>query len=652
MRLRTMSAAEVAVRARRRVMLEAWRRRRVWSSPVFTAVPSAGSYVPPALDDEPGVAEAIAQADCQLAGGVDLLGQTFSTLGTDWHLDPQSGVRSPLDFGPLFDYRDGGVGGNTRNVWELNRHQHLVPVALAFAATREQRYAAYVQEQIEAWLRQDPFPLGVNWSSALELGLRLISWVWIGRFLSGSAAGDDLFGTDGRLWDSVYRHQWAIERLYSIGSSANNHLIGEMTGLFIAASEWPFFLESRGWARRAYRVLDAEIARQYYPSGLNREQAFAYHLFATELLLLAAVEGERLGRPFSPAFLGTLTRAAEAAAALAGPGSLQPAYGDGDDGVAVGLPGGSDGLCRLQAVAAWWLGVRRGVAACEDRACATGARLLLSGIRLASDGAVAAPEEPSAPRVDGAPPAEAASTFGFGDAGLFRLVSHEDGMEVVCLADAGELGYLSIAAHGHADCLSFTLTADDEQLLVDPGTYTYHYDLDARAYFRGTAAHNTVLVDDEDQSEPAGPFLWSRKARPTVHCWEPRENGGLLVASHDGYSRLRQPVRHERSLLLDGRTAVIKDILEGDGLHHVEWRLHAAPHCQVRLYGGACELTGRSHRLMLELDETLAWELLTAQGRGGWYSCCFNRREPTTTLVGGATLRLPARLRHSVTVTR
>jgi hypothetical protein len=136
-----------------------------------------------------------------------------------------------------------------------------------------------------------------------------------------------------------------------------------------------------------------------------------------------------------------------------------------------------------------------------------------------------------------------------------------------------------------------------------------------------------------------------------VHLWEPRESGGLLVASHDGYQRLARPVRHERSLLLDGRTSLISDILEGDGVHEVEWRLHAAPHCRVRLDGKRCELTGRSHRLVVELDSALDWEVLTAQARGGWYSCCFNRRVPTTTLVGRAALRLPVRLQHTMTVT-
>ena len=107
------------------------------------------------------------------------------------------------------------------------------------------------------------------------------------------------------------------------------------------------------------------------------------------------------------------------------------------------------------------------------------------------------------------------------------MTSREGDEEVFCLADAGELGYLSIAAHGHADALSFTLAVGDEQLLVDPGTYTYHLDPEARAYFRGTRAHNTITLDGQDQSVAAGPFLWTHRARAAMQEWRVHERGAV-----------------------------------------------------------------------------------------------------------------------------
>ena len=85
--------------------------------------------------------------------------------------------------------------------------------------------------------------------------------------------------------------------------------------------------------------------------------------------------------------------------------------------------------------------------------------------------------------------------------------------EVRLLVDAGPLGYLSIAAHGHADALSLMLSIGDREILIDPGTYAYHTDPAWRRYFRSTLAHNTVGIDELDQSVQAGNFMWTDHAR-------------------------------------------------------------------------------------------------------------------------------------------
>ena len=640
-RVRMMSPAEVAWRVRSRALLESWKRRSHLPPLVFAARPSLSGYrLPPSVGVQ-SLEVIVRRADGQLAGTTVALGQTFSTVDTDWHLDPQTGVSAPLDFGPLLDYRDGRLAGNSRNTWELNRHQHLALVALAFACTGEDRYAAYVRRQLESWLRQNPFPLGVNWNSPLELGLRLTSWVWIARLLADSEHGEALFGDRGLLWPSVYRHQWMIAALHSKGSSANNHLIGEMAGLFVAATTWPWFRESAGWARFAQQTLEREAASQYYPSGLNREQAFGYHLFATELLLLAGVEGDRAGSPFSMGCRARLRRAVRAAADLVGPNGLLPTFGDDDGGMAIGLPGGGSGAFeRILAVASRWLGDVE-CAVEPSREARLAAEIELSGVPGVAEEAVTARLRPA--RLD-------AESTSFVDAGVYVMRSTFRGEVVSVLADAGELGYLSIAAHGHADALSFALAVADEPLLVDPGTFTYHWDPAARAYFRGTRAHNTVTVDGHDQSEAGGPFLWTRKARCFVQEWSETAGEVVLAASHDGYERLHSPVTHRRRLVLRAGQLDVDDELTGTGEHDVEWRLHLAPHCRAVLGTRECEVVGRRHRLSIQLDDALRWSVLSAQPQGGWFSPAFNRREPTATLVGACRLPLPLSLHHVLEV--
>lgn len=319
-----------------------------------------------------------------------------------------------------------------------------------------------------------------------------------------------------------------------------------------------------------------------------------------------------------------------------------PTYGDYDDGVATGLPrSGSQVLDRIAAVTSEWVpDAECGIPLSPESRLA--AKIQLSGVRIPERESRPKPLPASAPRL----------SQGLRDAGLYMMRSVVDNEEVFVLADAGELGYLSIAAHGHADALSFTLAMGDEQLLVDPGTFSYHYDPAARAYFRSTRAHNTIAIDGQDQSQAGGLFLWTKKARTTVHDWHPSEGGATLAASHDGYERLASPVTHRRTLTLDGGQLTVDDELDGEGEHDIEWRLHLAPGCVAKYVDDTCDVRADRHRLSIKLDTALQWDRVVADARGGWYSPAFNQREKTTTLVGSARLAMPTRLSHVVSVSR
>ncbi|MBM4258475.1 MAG: hypothetical protein FJ147_21580 [Deltaproteobacteria bacterium] len=140
------------------------------------------------------------------------------------------------------------------------------------------------------------------------------------------------------------------------------------------------------------------------------------------------------------------------------------------------------------------------------------------------------------------------------------------------LFDCGNLGSQSIAAHGHADALSFTLRAFGQHIFVDPGTYDYFRYPDWRDYFRSTCAHNTLMVDARDQSEMLGPFLWGRRAEARCVSWEPRPNGGRVIGEHDGYAQLADPVIHRRCVDFDGelKTLTVTDSLSACESYNVK----------------------------------------------------------------------------------
>lgn len=569
-----------------------------------------------------------------LGGRVALLSCTFDLTDLDWHFDPQLRVRSPVTFAPDIDYRDRTICGNVKNIWELNRHHHLTLLATAYAATKNPPYADEVERQLLSWVRANPVQRGVNWHSGLELGVRLISWVWIERLLRGSAGHARLFGETGVMWPAVHWHQWFIRNGLSQGSSSNNHLIGELAGLFVAAVTWPYFPQSREWHRVARAGLEQEAVRQTFASGLNREQAFSYHLFVLELLMAAGVEGDRSEVPFSASFKDVVQRMSGVLPLLEDASRGLPRYGDGDDGVGILLRAQQTSrLNFLYCVAGDWLGA-------DVPGPTSGSGQFAAGIMVPPP-AHAAAERFSAP----------SGSQAFVDAGLYILArERRTPRELFCVMDAGPLGYLSIAAHGHADALAFTLSVGGQPVIVDPGTYSYFLEPEGREYFRSTKAHNTITIDGQSQSVPGGPFLWSHKANTRVIDWRADSGCAALVAEHDGYARLDGKPVHRRTVELNADGLHITDQLEGEGTRDIQWRLHFHPACTVTLDSYRCAVRWNSGKLAIVLDERLGWELQSAVHDAGWYSRGFDVKEPATTLIGTAAIVLPFRTQHRVLV--
>jgi hypothetical protein len=222
--------------------------------------------------------------------------------------------------------------------------------------------------------------------------------------------------------------------------------------------------------------------------------------------------------------------------------------------------------------------------------------------------------------------------------------------EVKAVADAGPLGFLSIAAHGHADALSFTLSVCGHEVLVDPGTYAYHREKRWRDYFRGTAAHNTLRVDGSEQSVSGGSFLWTAHARARCERFESGTGRDLFEGVHDGYLRLPDPVLHHRRIEFDKRAArfEIRDTLQCAAQHEVELHWHLAEHCRAVVSGHAVEIACADMRLRLECPRELdAPEVVSGREEPplGWISRRLDEKSPSPTIVCRGRVACTATLR-------
>ncbi|AWL99652.2 heparinase II/III family protein [Bradyrhizobium amphicarpaeae] len=524
-------------------------------------------------------------AEETLAGQFVALGHTWPKRDPSnlfpaelWRLDPATGGLWPGSEHYCFDipYRHERALGDIKCVWEINRLQFLQPLAAKVALDGDGGGAALaaVETAIQSWFDANPPFRGIAWNSGIEVALRAISLLVV-----SSLVGERLSGaTSSRLRSILAASLYWLKRFPSRFSSANNHLIAEAAAEYLIGLAMPDLAGAAAAAAHALRVLDAEALKQIFPDGVPAEQSPTYGAFSAELLLVAhEVE------PIAPATLKRLDAFADFIAWLADSDCRVPAIGDDDEGfvLAVGVRSGRYAADVASCVAT--IGERRGL-----------------------------------------------KTFATGG---YSVVRH-NGWHLVF--DHGPLGYLSIAAHGHADALSFTLARNGRGILVDPGTYLYHAGADWRDWFRSTAAHNTLSVSNANQSSMTGPFNWSKKANVRLETSQPGETW-RLVASHDGYEA-SFAVRHRRSITTEQGTIIVRDQLIGQGApRRAEISFQFAPSLEVDVGDIDCRVIENGKAILAFQFSAVGKVMLHRGGEpadgGGWVSPAFGKKMPASRLV-------------------
>jgi hypothetical protein len=627
-RLRCMGPGEVAYRLRQAgiKVLE----KRGWldvggasASAIQDGPRQPGAFKPPPLAASEREALLLA-ADRIRAGHVTLFGRSVDVGALpEWNRDPASGILGPLEYCGDIDILDRALVGDIKHVWELNRHLHLVRLAQASLVSADPVYLRTLALQLRGWLDQCPPLRGPNWTSGLEIGIRLLNWSLLWQLLKGDASALFAGSSGQRLrsdWlASIHQHCRHIARHLSRHSSANNHLIGELAGLFVGAATWPCWKASKRWRVLAAAGLEEQALRQYSRDGVNREQAFAYHVFSAEFLFVAGLAGHAWGQPFSPGYWRILRRAVAFLRSVRDVKGNVPMIGDADDGAAFRL--GFDDEDRAAQLLAL------GEAVFDGAAPDGGARWLLHALP-GPRPAIGAGDLDDLDRAGWAFPDGGYLLFGsrFGAAD-----------EIKGMLDCGPLGYLGIAAHGHADALAITLSVAGEECLVDPGTYSYWQGQEWRAYFRGTSAHNTVRIDGLDQSVSGGPFMWLKKAVTRIERMPHSPGDFDFRGSHDGYLRLPDPARHLRGVRFDAATAtlVVRDRVAASAEHRLEQFWHFAPGLELSLGGDRLQVRGRAFALDLQVSgPDLVLELVRGCENPplGWYSRTYESKQACNVL--------------------
>jgi hypothetical protein len=491
----------------------------------------------------------------------------------DWHLDRVHAKRAPLQPWFQIPFLEFAVVGDHKVIWELNRHQHLVTLAKAWLLSHDEKYVRELITQWRSWVKANPYPLGINWGSTLEVAFRSLSWVWIDHLL-GDAPQYSEFRDE--LLPALAFHGRYIERHLSTYFSPNTHLLGEAVAMFFLGTLYPQMPHAARWKQRGWRIVQHEASRQVRPDGVYFEQSLHYHVYALDFFLYARQLAAANDLYVAAAFDGAMLQMLDVVNALAQAGPAE-GFGD-DDGGRLFNPRRNRTENMTDPLALGVLAYRR-----DDLSAA---ELTEESIWMFGDRATSELESHAGQRSVG--------SCAFPDGGIYVLADSGPFAQAMTI-DAGPQGQ-GRCGHGHADALSLRLTMNGARWLVDSGSGVYVASSFAdRDTFRGTAAHNTLRVDGVDQASASGPFSWTEIPTPRIDGWIAGKTFTYFSGSHDGYERLADAVTHRRSVLrVNGMLWLVRDVAIGGAEHDLELRWHFANDVQLR-EGGATELIASRH---------------------------------------------------------
>lgn len=462
-----------------------------------------------------------------------------------------------------------------RSVWEPARLQNISVLLADITGSDDRSRVAMAKNiaknEVLEWLDSNPFFFGPHYMSAMECGLRIPVFFYCLKGLDNLTDADSL-----RLLTFIYEHAWLVFKRLSLYSSVGNHTVAECVGLVFGGAMFRNSREGMQWLQKGSELLEQELYHQVLADGGPAEQSLSYHRFVLDLYWLAADFLESNNLADCSSWKTRLIEGEHFLACFSDLSGNLPSIGDSDDGRAM-----APGIC---------------------------------------------------PKRDGKDTVETKPCITFPESG-YTVVRGDNGM--LLTFDHGQLGMGPLYNHGHADALSITLSVAGEQVIVDPGTFRYNGVPEWRRYFKGTRAHNTVTIDARDQAIQATGFIWSHPYSAKLVKVSDNDGKPYIEATHDGYSRLPEPVIHRRVVAFCSRSLfLIKDSFSGKGLHNFELNFHVHPDCTFEWNGrhslikkGAAEIS-----IMLLGGKEFSTSCGDTAPPFGWYSQAYGLKTQSPVL--------------------
>lgn len=472
---------------------------------------------------------------------------------------------------------------------ELSRCHHLIRLAVAYRLASKEKYARAVIEHITDWIDENPLMYSINWGCAMDVGIRAVNWIWALSLINGYDAGhSDL----RRIKESLYQHGWFIYHNLE-GSNFgynNNHYFSDIVGLLHIALLFKGDKDANKWLRFAVKSFFRETRLQVLPSGMSYEGSTSYNRLVLELVMTTVILIKRNGIDVPPDIWYRLESMFDFVMKLTMPDGTMPIVGDQDNGRL--LPFGIEDLNDHQYL------------------LSVGAMLFNRGdFKLKSTGynvyaALFAGTREEFNRITERESIKKSELIR--DAG-FALMCNEDNYLLFNTDNQGMYRDSGTEmSHTHCDWFSFVLSAKGIPFIIDPGSYVYSSNADARNLFRSTQMHNTVVVDGKNQVDFNEKLLWDmkRKATPVLNAWKSNENEDRIDCTHEGYSWLGERISHNRQIRFDkgNESWEIRDTVTETENHKVIAFFHFDPQVLCSLNDNSISLKSNGVELFMDFD--------------------------------------------------
>lgn len=463
-----------------------------------------------------------------------------------WHTHPLSQESLPAErhWSEIEEYRYGDI----KLVWEPSRFSSVYTLVRAYWRTGDPRFAEMFWQLVEDWRANNPPQLGPNWRCGQETSFRLMAWVFgLYGFLDAPAT------TAQRVVDLAQMVAVSAERVeanisYAL-SQRNNHGISEGLGLWTAGLLFPELRGAAGWREHGRKVLEEQGSELIYDDGSFAQHSMNYHRVMLHDYLWALRLGDLQKQPLSDTLRARVGKATALLYEMQDEVTGRvPCYGHNDGALILPLNNCDyqDYRPVIQALHVLTTGQR-----CFEPGPWDEDLLWLFGPHVLEAPLLAQPRTDLQAAQGGYYTLRSPSGFAF-----MRSASFQD-------------------RPAHADMLHVDLWWKGQNVALDPGSYSYNASDPWNNTLSRTAYHNTVSVDEHDQMERAGKFLWLPwlKSKTVPTQYSSRGELAYWEGTHNGYEQLDIPVRHQRGVLrIGGGWWLILDRLWSEGAH--DYRLH------------------------------------------------------------------------------